>query len=426
MSWSEIVEYVSTQMKTNQFFSAAAFASAMTAVLMSLKGVPLKIWERIKVLCEYKATVYQTDDLYYYLSLWMRDNNPGKLRNVEYVTYLNSRDKIANEKTDDGGRYNQYKNEGIEIKKPQKKLYQLPANDFFYKRMYGRLLRIGFGKEKMENASDQRNAYLKHFVLSGFFAKKAIHKLLQEVQNSYGPAEEKKCLLYTNDSYNDWQRSTEIEGKSLSSVILNPELKADIIQDIKTWINSRSWYIDRGIAYKRGHLYYGPPGTGKTTLARAIALETGMNLCSLSLNTVSDTALAELLSDIPKNSILLFEDIDTVFDGRKNLVKGSKLTFSGFLNALDGIITLNDVMVIMTSNHIEKLDEALIRPGRIDRQILIPAAEKPEIEAYLTMFYEQPCQNLDIKKSLSISQIQNICLQHPHDMQAAIDKILTL
>jgi len=432
MSWSEIVSYVGEQMKTNQFFSAAALASAATAVLMSLKGVPLKIWERIKILIEYKAIVYQTDDLYYYLSLWMRDNNPGKLRNVEYVTELSTKygivdDGIAIGLMPTNDNYRAFiKDNGLAKKQKQRRLYELPTNDFFYKRIGWSIVRIGFGKEKMENASEMRNAYLKHFVVSGFFAKRAIKKLLEEVQTLYTPMEEKKCFLYVNDSYEQWKRSAEIEGKDLKSVILDPVIKSTVIEDIRTWMNSKEWYLNRGIAYKRGHLYYGPPGTGKTTLARAIALETGMNLCCFNLNSVSDTELVELMSDIPADSILLFEDIDTVFDGRKNLIKSSKLTFSGFLNALDGVVTLNDVFIIMTTNHIEKLDEALIRPGRIDKRIEIPYADVPQVIEYLSMFYEKPCEKLDIKKRIPISQIQNICLQYPHDMDSAVKQIQKL
>lgn len=431
MSWSEIVSYVGEQMKTNQFFSAAALASAATAVLMSLKGVPLKIWERIKILIEYKAMVYQSDDLYYYLSLWMRDNNPGKLRNVEYVSELSTKYGVVDEGVPIGvmptnNSYRGFKENVFQRKQKQHRLYELPTNDFFYKRIGWRIIRIGFGKEKMENASDMRNAYLKHFVVSGFFAKHAIRKLLEEVQTVYTPIEEKKCMLYVNNSYGEWQRSAVIEGKNMSSVIMDPVIKRTVIEDIRTWMSSKEWYKNRGIAYKRGHLYYGPPGTGKTTLARAIALETGMNLCCFNLNSISDTELVELMSDIPADSIILFEDIDTVFDGRKNLIKASKLTFSGFLNALDGVVTLNDVLIIMTTNHIEKLDEALIRPGRIDMKLEIPYADVLQVQEYLGMFYEQPCEKLDIKKRIPMSQVQNICLQYPHDMDSALEQIQKL
>jgi chaperone BCS1 len=409
MTWASIVEYVSTQMQTNQFFSAAALASAATAALMSLKSLPLTIWKRIRTLTEFNATVYQSDDLYYYISAWLAENRPNKLRNVEFVTRVQD---------------DYYEDDSPGDETPLK---ALPINDYFYMWRAGRLLTVSSSKEKLENANSLRNAFLKSYTFSGLFAKKAITNLMNEIKDQYELAAKKKCFLYTSSEYG-WSKAAEVSGKALKSVVINKDLKADLLQDIRSWWDSKDWYEQRNISHKRGHLYYGPPGTGKTTLSRAIALELKMSLYSLTLDSVSEKSLKELLTTIPYGSILLMEDIDSVFHKRKCLLKGSQLTFSAFLNALDGVVSLNGLFVIMTSNHIENLDPALIRPGRIDRQILISNAGRAEVVEYLSAFYELEFENKVFPEDLSLpmSEVQNVCLQNIEDSATAYHQILEL
>jgi chaperone BCS1 len=179
-----------------------------------------------------------------------------------------------------------------------------------------------------------------------------------------------------------------IKGKPLSQVVLNTPLKDSILKDITTWRDSKDEYNRRGIAHKRGHCYFGPPGTGKTTLARAIAIEYEMDVYNVNLNNIDgDDDMLSMFAEVNPNSILLFEDMDAYFDMREKVNKDSKITFSGLLNALDGAISLNNVLIIITTNHIEKLDPALLRPGRIDIIKELGFAKTAEAEEYLSMFY---------------------------------------
>ncbi len=94
-----------------------------------------------------------------------------------------------------------------------------------------------------------------------------------------------------------------------------------------------------------------------------------MNLCYLNLSSgdVDDDKFNRLLLDAPPKSILLLEDIDAIFSQReKGVFTSRKLTFSGFLNALDGVRSQEGQILFMTTNHIENLDPALLRPGRTD------------------------------------------------------------
>ena len=124
--------------------------------------------------------------------------------------------------------------------------------------------------------------------------------------------------------------------------------------------------------YRRGYLLYGPPGTGKTSFILAIAGDLRMNLCVLSLQdeNLTEESLTLSMETIPNHSLVLLEDVDAIFvkreatDKRKN-----NLSFSGLLNALDGVRTIDGRILFMTTNHKEKLDPALLRPGRADLHV---------------------------------------------------------
>jgi chaperone BCS1 len=403
-SWTEIIIYIKNQLSTNQFFSAAAFASILTAALMSLKGVPKSIWDRIVRFTTYKATVYQTDELYYYLTEWFNDNHKGKVRNVEYSSPHSMGDGEYPSLSDDS--------EG-----DKRDLIEVPVDDYFYKWVDRRLVKISYGKEKLENASSLKSAYLKSYTIKGVFASRAIRNLIEEVNVEY-KSKNKIPHVYQSDGHY-FTRISKVGGKKISEVILRDEVKNRIVSDLSEWKSSRKDYERRGIPYKRGHCYYGPPGTGKTTIVKSIAREHGFNVYSINLKKTEDDALISLLRNIEPGSILLFEDIDSTFDGRKRI--GSKgVTFSGFLNALDGIVELTGVLVIITTNHIEKMDPALMRAGRMDLKVEISYSTKKEISEYVSSFYNK---NIEIKGEgyLPMVEVQNVCLENKNDYKKSIE-----
>lgn len=404
----EIVEWISLQIKTNQFFGAAAFASIIAALFASLKGVPKWIWDRFVTLVSYRVTIYQTDELYDYITMWIRDNYKSKARNVEYAT-RSIMDDYPNDNTDSTSG------------KKAKEIKEIPVEDFFYLRKYHRWIRISFGRDKLENANNLKSVYLKHYTFKGLFASNAIRRMIKEINEHYGNAKREPRFYISRGDWFAYMQT--IKGKPLSQVVLNKGLKDSILADITTWINSKEEYERRGIAHKRGHCYFGPPGTGKTTLARAIAIEYEMDVHTVNLNNIDgDDSMLTMFSNISPNSILLFEDIDAYFDKRNTINKESKITFSGLLNALDGAISLNNVLIIITTNHIEKLDPALLRPGRIDIIKEIGFATNAEIDEYLSMFYLKDIK-IPFDCTMAMCNVQNICLANPEDPDMAINTL---
>lgn len=190
-----------------------------------------------------------------------------------------------------------------------------------------------------------------------------------------------------------------------------PKDVIDLISIIGFWVKSEDWYKKKSIPWKRGWLLYGVPGTGKTALARAFAEDLDLPIYYFSLAQMSNNDLIKAWQSMQLNvpCIALIEDIDTVFDKRKNIAqispflhgnifnqgvtaenKGDQneiktpLTFETLLNCIDGVDKTDGVFTIITTNDISKIDEAIgvpksledgsqefvsTRPGRIDRAI---------------------------------------------------------
>lgn len=163
--------------------------------------------------------------------------------------------------------------------------------------------------------------------------------------------------------------------RAYESLILDGDLLESITTDARKFIAERETYMRLGIPHRRGYLLSGPPGNGKTSLALALAGILGVPLYVLSLGDplMTDDRLRALLGSVPGSAIVTAEDVDTVFCGREREAE-NKLTFSGLLNAVDGSLSSEGRILILTSNRPEVLDPALIRPGRVDRHVVLENA----------------------------------------------------
>ncbi|KAJ4290719.1 Complex III assembly protein translocase and chaperone [Collariella sp. IMI 366227] len=181
--------------------------------------------------------------------------------------------------------------------------------------------------------------------------------------------------------------------RPLGSVILDDGVKEGLVGDVKEFLKAQSWYTERGVPYRRGYLLYGPPGTGKTSFIQALAGELDYSVAMINLSEVgmTDDLLAQLLTQLPEKSILLLEDVDAALVNRRQRdpdgYSGRSVTASGLLNALDGLAAGEDRIAFLTTNHIDRLDPALIRPGRVDMMVRIGEATRYQAAQMWDRYY---------------------------------------
>lgn len=154
-----------------------------------------------------------------------------------------------------------------------------------------------------------------------------------------------------------------------------PEEVHKVVADIQQWFTREDWYRQHGIPWRTGILLHGPGGTGKSSLSRALAQMLGVPLYQFYLNTLTDREFLRAWDEMKAPCVAALEDFDTVFHGRESVTVHRSLSFECVLNAISGISSVNGVLLTVTTNHLDKIDEALgqldsrgrpTRPGRID------------------------------------------------------------
>jgi len=166
------------------------------------------------------------------------------------------------------------------------------------------------------------------------------------------------------------------------------ELKQKLIEAVDWPLSHPKIFERMGINPPRGILLYGPPGCGKTLLARAVAHESKANFISIKGPELlskyvgeSEKAIREIFrkAKMAAPCIIFFDEFDSIAPsrGRHTTDSGvSEKVLSQFLTELDGLEVKKDIVVIAATNRPDILDPALIRPGRIDRMLLVPPPDE--------------------------------------------------
>lgn len=226
-----------------------------------------------------------------------------------------------------------------------------------------------------------------------------------------------------------WNRYGRRKKRPLTSVVLPERQKSRVINDLLWFMNSQPWYVERGIPYHRGYLLSGPPGTGKTSFIFALASHFGRPIYLLNLSMIeNDEQLLEAFCSAPAESFLLIEDIDAcqsahVRSGTAESTNPSselikRVTLSGLLNVIDGVATAEGRIYFLTSNYPDKLDSALLRPGRIDVHETLREAQREEVKQLFERFYPGHVHLAaqfanSLTGNMSPAELQNLFMRHP-------------
>ncbi|KAJ3453432.1 hypothetical protein MRS44_017679 [Fusarium solani] len=221
-------------------------------------------------------------------------------------------------------------------------------------------------------------------------SSKIVKDLLEDCRLEYLRESKNKTTIHGHRE-DCWRKEKAVIARPLSTVILDEKQKGSLIRELRDFLDpeTRRWYSEHSMSYKQGYLLHGPPGTGKSSFSLSIAGELDMDIYVISIPSTNDQMLKGLFAGLPDRCVVLLEDIDAAGAtcSRDPDTEGSDsdtdsrsrrrgVTLSGLLNVLDGVASQEDRVLIMTTNHPKKLDEALTRPGRVDFKVEFQLADR--------------------------------------------------
>jgi chaperone BCS1 len=352
----------------NQFASGGLMLMIVGGISVYLRAVPLRIWYWLVSQTTMMITVTDKDDAFVWVKEWFLEQEFLKrIRQVDLDTTLRG-SALA--------------------------LIPAPGSHWFWHA--GRPYVVYFYRSQDSKKWGTERSEQLTFQTIGR-KQTVLRKFVDEVLQCHYKKEVVTSSLHVY--HERWTRVQTYTPRLLDSVILEPGEKEHVLQDVTRFKASKARYARLGVPYHRGYLLYGPPGTGKTSLVSALAAKFFMSIYAVNLNDFNDGTLASAINAVPADSVVLFEDIDCMQSSKARVAEKEQaekkddpqdrmgVTLSGLLNVLDGFYAPENVLFVMTTNQIEALDAALLRPGRIDYKLYMgKATDRQKMELYRRFF----------------------------------------
>jgi chaperone BCS1 len=438
----------------NPFASGLVFTTLIAAILAYARNVPKKLlayfWTQFAVCAEIKST----DPAFSWIAMWL-DHQPysKKTRRLSVQTYYKSDDN-----EDDGPCA--FDVAGNRRKKNRPKILFTPATGqhiFWYKGRFIWLSRSQTNAGNGQGGGGGGGGGSSGFQLENFYLwvlgrkQTVIREILKEAMQMAMPEGSPETWVIPS-AEGRWQGAVRRKPRTRDSVILDGSDLDYLVTDASNFLKNKDWYDALGIPYRRGYLLHGVPGSGKTSAVLAVAGELGLDVYMLNLGDryLDDGRLNYLLSQVPAGNIVLLEDIDAAFKTKKEEPKvevidddkqppklgiqvknremdSSSVSFSGLLNALDGVAAREGRILFMTTNHKDSLDPALIRPGRADVHKEFGHATSEQAQRMFQRFFPKADTEDALKfghatprNSVSMAVIQDHLLTHKDDPTTAL------
>ena len=367
------MEHVLEFLKTNQIFTGLSMAGIVGSALYLLKSIPRLIWSFVVRHTTITLTIKNDKEAFEWI-----DEYFSKTKYAQRARTINL----------------------IELKTNEDKWDFSPGygRHFFWYNYWPVVIHREMEEgDKVSHNNKRKEQFI--ITMLGRDRTKIVNFINQAM--SLKVENENNTPVYVYSSY--WRKFKKSD-RSLDSIFLPQMMKTEIINDLTWFFNSKKWYSDRGIPYRRGYLFHGQPGTGKSSLVMALASLFQKPIYYINLNAVNeDNDLFDIM-DVKNNSIVLIEDIDALDatikrkepkkEGEEEKENKSTISLSGLLNAIDGVASPEGRILIMSTNHIDRLDPALIRPGRVDKKFEFGCMKEEEILEMYKIFFPLD-KNLD-------------------------------
>lgn len=420
-------------MKTNPVIGGAFTLYGMGVFTWVFKSVPARIFNYITSQFTVAVAIHNNDVLFIHITQWL-EKGDRVFRCKSFTATLKSRPSTRS--------YRYIGGVLADEEEDHKSVVHISVGQgnhiFFYNKRIFWLSRV----EKEANATTDRKESL--YISTYGWYPDAIKNFLQNVVPK--PSKDTTDLYYYSDGY--WYTSSDKPVRKLDSVVMTAKNEKAVRDHIRNYLTDKDWYRDKKIPWRTGIILEGPPGTGKSTLSLALCGEFNCNLYIANLSSVSDDKIIKMFKSLPAGSVMLIEDIDSYsiansrkkvkVKGRKPLrsgddddddedmaADGSKLfgSLSGLLNAIDGLNSTEDRILIATTNHIDKLDPALIRPGRFELIMKIDNLDNETCAKMFKKFYPdfKLPEGFKVAKDLSPAAFQTLAIGNKQSPQVLLD-----
>ncbi len=371
-----------TELFKNQLVGGGLVLMVTGAVMALLRKVPETLLDWTKRRLTVKVTITDKDPLFEWTKIWL-----------DSLPYAKEARRVTCElqRSDD----KDYSADSKVLFTPGH------GSDHFF-RHNGRFIWLSFDKPETPSpngaASTKSQIETLTFTLLGV-KQQGLRDLINEISQYAAENERQQPRAYISGC-GWWRRLSNFSPRRLETVDLPLEDETRILEAIEEFQRSRELYNQRGIPYHLNFLFAGDPGTGKTSIASALCGRFGLNLHLLNIAGpgMNDERLVELMFSLPRRSMLLMEDVDALVPERKTKPKPvappttdntpsaegkseaqQGVTLSGLLNCMDGITAPDGAIIVMTTNHPELLDPAILRKGRVDIRVNFGPATPEQI-----------------------------------------------